>query len=193
MRRPVRDALQFLVFVSCTLAARSSVADHYVVPTGSMIPTVLVEDHVVVNHLAYDVHLPFTNMSLWAHGTPARGDVVTLTSPEDGKRLLKRVVAVPGDEVRVRNGRLMIGGQLAAMDAQGREILGPVVHAVRLTAGGGRDFGPAVVPSGRYLVMGDNRGESHDGRMFGFVDRTAITGRAIGVFWRSDGLAWQPL
>jgi signal peptidase I len=193
MRRFAKDLLRLTGFVVCLCAARSSLADHYVVPTGSMRPTVLPGDRVLVNHVAYDVRAPFVGRSLAHTGDPERGDVVTLTSPENGDRLLKRVVAVPGDLVSVRGGRIAIAGVTAPIDAESRETLGRVVHGVRLTQRGGADFGPVLVPAGKYLLLGDNRGESRDGRSFGFVDRDAITGRAIGVFWRDGAPAWGSL
>lgn len=193
MRRLSRDLIRLLGFAVCFLAARSSLADHYVVPTGSMQPTVLPGDRIIVNHLAYDVRVPFVGASLARSGDVERGDVVTLTSPENGDRLLKRVVAVPGDLVTVRNGRITIGATAAPIDRDAQEALGDVVHGVRLTRSGGPDFGPTIVPAGEYLVMGDNRGESHDGRSFGLVPRSAITGRAFAVLWRAGMPAWQRL
>jgi signal peptidase I len=197
-----RDALATLGFFLALFAARSSLADHYYVPTGSMIPTVSIGDRVVVSKLAYALRLPFTDVRLTTGGTPARGDVVVLRSPEDGTTLLKRVVAVPGDDVAVWGGRLWINGALvptvaapgqAVPDAVYEERLGATGHAVRLTAGGGPDFGPTRVGPDQILVLGDNRGESHDGRAFGLVDRGAVLGKVLGVWMRDGRLTWHAL
>ena len=192
----LREALSLLVFVAALAAARSSLADHYHVPTGSMIPTVAIGDHVVVNKLAYGLRLPFTGQTVINFGGPVRGDVVVLDSPEDGITLLKRVVAVPGDQVEVHGGMLSINGKLVPMQLDHgtlTERLGDHPHQLRLTRGGGYDYGPVVVGKDKFLVLGDNRGESHDGRAFGLVERHAIFGRALAVWMRDGGLCWRRL
>ena len=98
-RRPLRELTSVLAAAAVALVTRSSLADHYVVPTGSMLPTVQLEDHVVVSKLAYGVHIPLLNGYVTHFGGPARGDVVVLTAPDTGTVLLKRVAAVPGDRV----------------------------------------------------------------------------------------------
>jgi signal peptidase I len=196
-RRPLlRDFVGILVTMAVVLVARQSFADHYVVPTGSMEPTVQVRDHVLVEKAAYGVQLPLGGGYVATFDGPARGDVVVLTSPVDGMTLLKRVVAVPGDSVEVRSGELVLGGRPVPVHTDGGatyEDLGAVPHRVILDDGGGPDFGPVTVPAGKYLVMGDHRGDSFDGRMFGFVPREAIFGRAVGVIWRGGAPTWAPL
>lgn len=197
----LRDGVSILIALGVVTFARSSLADHYHVPTGSMIPTVAVQDRVLVDKLAYGLRLPLTDVYLLRFDGPSRGDVVVLESPEDGLVLLKRVVAVPGDRVEVRGGALILDGREVpttidpARPGGDRfiEELGGHAHAVELTSGGGPTFGPTVVPPDRYLVMGDNRGNSHDGRMFGFVKRSSILGRAAAVFFRQGALRWIPL
>ena len=196
-RRPLlRDLVGMLVTAALVLVARQSLADHYVVPTGSMEPTVQVRDHVLVEKAAYGLQLPLLGY-VASFGGPARGDVVVLTSPVDGATLLKRVVALPGDTVEVRGGQLLLGGRAVPVHDEGAatwESLGArAPHPLELGDGGGPDFGPVVVPAGHYLVMGDHRGDSYDGRMFGFVARDAIFGRAVGVIWRGGKPAWAPL
>jgi signal peptidase I len=183
------------VFALIFLSARSSLADHYLVPTGSMQPTVEIDDHILVNKAAYGLRVPFSSAYVARFAGPAVGDVVVLDSPEVDKVLLKRVVGVPGSVVEVAGGRIRIDGKLAPVEQRGNELyeqLGHADHALRLTRGGGPDWGPITIPADRYLVMGDNRGDSHDGRAFGLVSREAILGRALGVFWRS-GLTWDGL
>jgi signal peptidase I len=197
-RRGLREAATVMAFMATLLAARSSLADHYFVPTGSMIPTVEIGDRVLVNKAAYGLRMPFTGWSIVARRAPGRGDVVVLRSPEDGITLLKRVIAGPGDLVSVLNGQVWINGQRASLPqvAPGPvavEQLGAAVHAIRLTRGGGADYGPVRVGPDQYLVMGDNRGESHDGRSFGLVTRDAILGKAFAVWLRDGRPTWRPL
>ncbi len=180
---------------------RSAVADWNDVPSGSMKPTILEGDRIVVNKLAYDLKVPFTRLRIARWESPRRGDIVVLFSPEDGKRLVKRVVGVPGDRLALRNDRLFINGKPAAYgpldgievrDFQraerpvrmlATEKLGDRVHPVMITpeVPAMRFFGPVQVPQGQYFVMGDNRDESGDSRVFGFVREDAIVGRATAV------------
>lgn len=164
------------------LSARSTLADHYVVPTGSMKPTVEIKDRVFVNKLAYGIHIPFIRPYMINFDGPRRGDVVVLDSPVDDVVLLKRVVAEPGDLVSVTGGKISIGGQEQTPS-----------HRIFLTQGGGQDLPEQKVPEGHYLVMGDNRGESFDGRYFGFVERDRIRGKAIAVYWSDGAFAWRKL
>lgn len=192
-RRSLRELSSVLAAAAVALVARSSFADHYVVPSGSMLPTVQLQDHVVVSKLAYGVHVPLLPGYLAQFGGPARGDVVVLTAPDTGIVLLKRVVALPGDRVRIHDGRLELNGQDVAVeerDGVSYEALGARPHPLELEAGGGPDLGPSIVPEGRYLVLGDNRGNSRDGRYFGWVDRDAILGHVEGVLFRGSRLTW---
>jgi signal peptidase I len=194
------------------MAAKSAIADINPVPSGSMEPTVLPGDVVFVNKLAYDLKVPFTTTHLAHWADPARGDVVVCFSPDDGTRLIKRVVAEPGDTIELRNETLLINGQPLAysplsenaagvrhLEADERrsaflaaEKLGRHDHAVmvlpRLPAL--RTFGPISIPAGSYFVMGDNRDNSHDSRFFGVVARDQIVGRAQGVFVSADLHHW---
>jgi len=160
-----------------------------------MQPTVEISDRIIVNKAAYGLRVPFTSTYATHFDGPKIGDVVVLRSPEDGDILLKRVVAIPGTTVEVRDGHVRLDDQPAQIEQHGErwiEDLAGTLHDVRLTHGGGPDFGPTTIPRGRYLVMGDNRGDSHDGRSFGLVERDAIVGRAIAVYWRA-GFVWEPL
>jgi signal peptidase I len=189
------DLSAIVIAVLVVFSARHSLADHYYVPTGSMIPSVEIGDRVWVSKASYSLRIPFTQLGLKT-GAPDRGDVVVLESPDDGSTLLKRVAAVPGDSVAVRRGRLELNGTpvLVTTDAgQLRETHGSATHPLRLDAGGGPSFGPVVVPPGHYLVLGDNRGNSRDGRMFGFVAEEAMMGRVGGTYFRGGRLHFQRL
>jgi signal peptidase I len=191
-----RDVVTLLGASVVFLFARGSFADHYRIPTGSMEPTVDVGDQVCVNKLAYGLRLPVSNTYLTRSPGPARGDVVVLSSPDDGQVLLKRVVALPGDVVSVRDGHLSIDGAAVPVieqDGSVIEELGAHAHALDTDFGGGPDFGPVRVPDGRVLVLGDNRGNSRDGRYFGWVARNALLGRAVAVCVRDGRPVWRPL
>jgi signal peptidase I len=165
LRSRVRSFVQLAVFVAISFVVRASFADHYRVPSGSMEPTVRVGDHVLVNKAAYGIRIPATTTYLVRGAEPARGDVVVLEGIEDPPIvLLKRVVAIGGDVVEVKDGYVFIDGTLT--DAR---------------AHGGPDFGPARVPQGHVLVLGDNRSNSRDGRTFGFVPIDRVLGRVAGV------------
>jgi signal peptidase I len=192
--------LSFLFMLLAVGSFRTALADWYDVPTGSMEPTIVVGDRIVVNKLAYDVRLPLVGTRLLTVGDPARGEIVICRSPADGTRLVKRVVAVPGDVIEMRQSRLLINGEPVAYrdappgagrvlgeeaadrifwieDLTGRE------HVVAITPAQPalRDFGPVAVPEGRYFMMGDNRDNSGDSRHFGYVDRADISGRVLGI------------
>jgi signal peptidase I len=165
MRSRPRSLVQLAVFVAVSVVVRASFADHYRVPSGSMEPTVMVGDHVLVNKAAYGLRVPTTTTYALRIAEPMRGDVVVLEGIEDPPIvLLKRVVAVGDDVVEVKDGWVFIDGTLADDRAHG-----------------GPDFGPTRVPRGHVLVLGDNRGNSRDGRTFGFVPIDRVLGRVVGV------------
>lgn len=191
-RKIGRDILSLLIFLGVALSARASLADHYVVPTGSMIPTVHEGDRVFVSKAAYGFRIPLSATWLARWSQPERGDVVVLQSPVEDVVLLKRVVAVGGDEVRVQGGRLFLNGK-PVVTSDTEEQLGGKTHKLSLKSGGGPDFGPENVPKGMVLVMGDNRGNSKDGRMFGFVDERSVLGKAVSIYLRDGSLVWDEL
>lgn len=192
------------LFLLLMVAFRSSFADIYQVPTGSMKPTVVEGDRVLTDKMAYDLRVPFTNLVLWHRSDPRRGDIVTLYSPEDDMRLLKRVVGVPGDVVALHDDVLYINGvaqaDLPPVAREGADLpdaaayvfkqenLAGHVHAVMFDPGRPalRNFAPVTVPAGEYFVMGDNRDNSKDSRYIGFIEERAISGRAFAVWYSLD-------
>jgi signal peptidase I len=193
--RILHDWIPSLVLISFMLIARSTLADHYYVPSGSMEPTLMPGDHVVVNKSAYGLRVPFTNQVIALQENPQRGEVVIFDSPENDVRLIKRVVAVGGDKVSVIKGRVVINGQfLVTPQNPIIEVYGSREARLNLADGGGPDLPELQVPQDHVLVLGDHRGNSHDGRFFGTVPVGELYGRATGVFLRqSDGLIWQSL
>ncbi|MEM9403448.1 MAG: signal peptidase I [Pseudomonadota bacterium] len=191
-RRILREALSLAGLIILVLAARSSLADHYYVPSGSMEHTLQVGDRVVVDKRAYGLRLPFTLSRLLPGETVERGAVVIFDSPLSGKRLIKRIVAVGGDEVRLVDGRLTIN-DIALAGNGDIERFGSRIAALKLDNGGGPDVS-GTIPSGMLLAVGDHRGNSLDGRRFGLVPERAIYGRAVAVYYRrGDGITWRPL
>ncbi|MFO3707149.1 signal peptidase I [Xanthomonas codiaei] len=187
-----KELLPLLVMLVLLTAARSSFANHYQVPTGSMQPTLQPGDRVVVDMHAYGWRLPLSNHVLIEGAHPQRGEVAVFDSPRDGTRLIKRVVAVAGDRVDLHDGHLSINGQpLQIGDDPTRERFGTRMAQLGLDAGGGPDLQDVQVPAGKLLVVGDHRGNSLDGRYFGFVDAASVYGKAVAVYYRrGDGLEW---
>lgn len=194
----ISELVSLAVVLAAVTAARSSLADHYYVPSGSMEYSLMPGDRVVVNKTAYGFRIPLTKIDLFGSSTPARGEIAVFDSPEDGKtRLIKRIVAIGGDHVSVVDGRLSINGQ-ALGDRQveqfgERQALLNLTTQLTYNHGGGPNF-EADVPPGMVLAMGDHRGNSNDGRKFGFIDERELFGRAIAVYYRrGEGFTWKPL
>lgn len=174
---------------------RSAVADWSHVPTGSMKPTIMEGDRVVINKLAYDLKVPFTMINVWKWGSPERGDVIVFFSPVEGKRFVKRVVGVPGDRVAVVNNQVIINGIPQPVNTEGltvdlplktiitEEQLGKVTHSIMLSPATPTPerTNEILVPPGSYFVMGDNRDNSFDSRYFGCIKESSIIGKAVAV------------
>jgi len=197
-----RDYREAIVFLSLMLCFRSAWADWVTVPTGSMNPTILEGDRLLVDKHAFGLRVPFTLIHLTSGEDPARGDIVVFDSPNDGTSLVKRVVGVPGDTVELTGEILRVNGKeahyadgdtaalnglLTETAAQNPVLLreagfGPSHHILLLPAREGlASFGPVTVPAGNYVMLGDNRDNSADSRYFGFVPRRNIVGRATRV------------
>lgn len=192
-RRFFREWIQPLAVTALVLGSfRSAVADWNDVPSGSMRPTVLEGERVFVNRAAYDLKVPFTTWRVASWGDPARGDVVVLISPHDGRLLLKRVVGIPGDRIELKANHLVVNGTAADYADTGRpdgestvirETVGARTHFIELAPypSSASTFGPLTVPADRYLMMGDNRDNSFDSRFFGLVPRSEILGQVTRV------------
>lgn len=186
-----RENKTFLLFVVLMCVFRSAVADWNEVPTGSMKPTIVEGDRILVNKLAYDVRVPFTHISMLKLSDPARGDVIIFDSSVSNKRLVKRVVGVPGDTIELNDNVLTVNGEqlnyktvsseIYTVDKQ-EDLLG-VAHSVRVGRLGSSlsSFSAIKVPVGHYLALGDNRDNSADSRVIGFVPRNEIVGRTKSV------------
>lgn len=184
----------FILFLGLMFIFRSAFADWNTVPTGSMKPTILEGDRIAVNKLAYDLHVPFSHISLIKLADPARGDIVVFDSKVSDKRLVKRVIGLPGDTVSMNNNQLTINGKTLDYSATNNagdstENLMGVNHIVRISSTTNHSFAnfPSVtVPANHYLVLGDNRDKSADSRVIGFVPREEIVGRSRDVIMSSN-------
>ena len=196
-----------IIFLSVMILFRSAIADWNQVPTGSMKPTILEGDRVVVNKLAYDLKVPFTTWHLAEWGDPTRGEIVTFYSPDDEKLLIKRVMGVPGDVIKMRNNQLYINDIPATYSRLSVDVVNQLdyyqrsnhaffnekiqsmEHSVMLKPSPPNDFnsfGPIEIPSDMYMMLGDNRDNSRDSRKIGLVSRDRITGRAHTVAFSVD-------
>lgn len=212
MNKWIRENRGFIVFLLLFGVFRTAIADWNPIPSGSMRPNLLEGDVVFVDRVAYDLKLPLTDVILAHLGDPRRGDIVTFTSPADGKRLIKRLVALPGDVVEMRDKKLLINGVQAdykVLDAS-TEPMGngtslPVLHLTERLGEEQRaiqwlpelsqasNFGPVAIPSGQYLMLGDNRDNSADSRYIGFVPRRDLIGRAERILVSAAILDnWKP-
>jgi signal peptidase I len=190
-----------LVALIIATSFKSAIADWNVVPTGSMKPTIMEGDRIFVNKLAYDLKVPYTTWHIAEWRDPKRGDIVVFYSPADGKRLVKRVVGIPGDSIAMRNNRLIINGKEVGYESAdylknddlsigGRadrhnfiENLNGIKHPVMITPQqpSPRSFRPMIVPEGHFFMLGDNRDNSADSRYFGHVERSQIVGQATMI------------
>lgn len=212
MRTFLRNHRGLLIFMFCLGLFRTAVADWNPVPTGSMRPTILEGDVVLVNRLAWDLKIPLTDYSLMRLGEPQRGDIATFSSPKDGTRLIKRIIGLPGDQIELRNKRLYVNGQAADYDnmqlatealaddrfveaSRWAETVEGHAHAVQFLPfrNAMENFGPVTVPADHFFMMGDNRDNSEDSRYIGFVPRNLLIGHAGHILVSADiKHGWKP-
>ena len=183
-----------LIAVILALFIRTFVVQAFKIPSGSMKPTLLVGDHILVNKFIYGVKLPFSDITLIPVKDPKRGDIVVFEFPEDPKKdFIKRVIAVAGDTVQIRNKKVYINDK--PMDDPYGTHLDP--HSIRGEARPRDNFGPVTVPAKSLFVMGDNRDHSYDSRFWGFVNLPAVKGKAFIMYWSWDkentGIRWRRL
>ncbi|RMG27493.1 MAG: signal peptidase I [Gammaproteobacteria bacterium] len=196
----------FFPVILAVLVLRSFVAEPFRIPSGSMMPTLLVGDFILVNKFTYGLRLPVLNVKVVPLHEPRRGDVVVFRYPEDPSvDYIKRVVGLPGDHVSYHGKVLRINGKLMSQEPVGTfigtgaslpssgaleriEDLDGVRHRILVHPGALSREGDWVVPPGKYFVMGDNRDNSRDSRYFGFVPEENLIGKAF-VIWMN----WDPV
>ena len=190
-----KQLVTFLVLMSIF---RSAIADWYSVPTGSMQPTIKEGDRIIVNKMAYDLRLPFTDISLTSLDSPKRGEIIVFESKTANLRLIKRIVGLPGDIVSMHNEVITINGQQLTLkvlddnqvtnDASKlnyfSETIGKINHRINIDDTASNlmsNFSAVTVPKGHYLVLGDNRRHSADSRVYGFVPHQELRGKATAI------------
>ena len=197
LKRFWKDNRQLVVFIVLMSVFRSAVADWYTVPTGSMQPTIKEGDRIIVNKMAYDLRVPFSQTSIVRTGEPERGEIIVFESEAAQNRLIKRVIGLPGDEVSLKNEVLFINGeklsyQVTTQDEEqlfANETINDFTHKIRIEKNGNdqfSNFNTVIVPEDHYLVMGDNRRNSADSRAYGFVPRSELKGKATSVAFSLD-------
>lgn len=200
----IEYAKSFFPVLLIVLVLRSFLVEPFQIPTGSMIPSLLVGDFVLVNKYAYGLRLPVIGTKIVDIDDPQRGEVMVFIHPQEGKYYIKRVVGLPGDTIRYEDKNLYINGELIdkeyvediTVDTQigdlpgtlYTEILGGVEHATQHIDGVGsrRTRTTWVIPNGQYFMMGDNRDNSFDSREWGTVPEANIVGKAIAVWMHKE-------
>ncbi|WP_018984758.1 signal peptidase I [Salinimonas chungwhensis] len=176
-----------ITFVILLFCVRSSLADWYHIPSGSMLPTIEIGDRIFVNKAAYRLDIPFTDIHIGEQIYPERGDIVVFDSASAGQLLIKRVIGLPGDRIAMHNNTLTINGQRISYrshnDGRATEILPGLSHRLQFDGRANRfsSFTEVTVPDGMLLVLGDNRNHSADSRVHGFVPVSELKGKAISV------------
>lgn len=178
----LRDWAEALIFaLLLALFIRSFVVQAFKIPSGSMLETLQIGDHLLVNKFLYGIKIPFTDTIVVSVSDPEFGDVVVFEYPLDpSKDYIKRVIGLPGDEIEVLDNRVVRNGE--PVDEPYLSGLPPKGPLPRVR------FGPVKVPEGKYFMLGDNRNNSMDSRYWGFVDRSAIVGKAWRIYWSWAGI-----
>lgn len=209
----VEYARSFFPIVLIVLVLRSFLAEPFRIPSGSMMPTLLVGDFILVNKFTYGIRLPVINKKVFPLNEPARGDIVVFRYPKDPSvDYIKRVIGLPGDRIVYDNKKLYVNDQPVNYVSLGRyegvgqgqdmtgaehllENLTGVEHSVLVRNEAVSAEGVYVVPEGSYFVMGDNRDNSNDGRYWGFVPEQNLVGKAFFIWmswdWQHKGLGLE--
>jgi len=210
----VREYIEAIgIAILLALVIRTFVIQAFTIPSGSMMDTLLVGDYILVNKFLYGAEVPFTGWHLPGLRQPRRGDIVVFKYPLDEKRdFIKRIAAVPGDELIIRENQVLINGRPIRESYVKRGTAGFVPPRYLSDRGFGEpclaqaaavaekypdQFGPIVIPRGYYFVMGDNRDNSQDSRYWGCLKREHIRGKAFMIYWSWNGddgwLRWRRL
>ncbi len=209
----VEYAHSFFPIVFIVLILRSFVAEPFRIPSGSMMPTLLIGDFILVNKFTYGIRVPVLNNKIVEMNLPERGDIVVFRFPKQPSvDYIKRVVGLPGDRVAYHNKKVYLNGKLIKLTSQGRyegvgqgqnmtgaehlvEDLTGVDHSILINHGTPSVEGVFVVPDGQYFVMGDNRDNSNDSRYWGFVPEQNLVGKAFFIWmswdWHHQGVGFD--
>lgn len=209
----VEYARSFFPVVLIVLLLRSFLVEPFRIPSGSMMPTLLIGDFILVNKFTYGVRLPVLNNKVIELGEPERGDIVVFRYPKDPKvDYIKRVIGLPGDRISYFNKRVFVNGKPAKQVSLGRyqgmgqgtnmsgaeqllEDLAGVEHSILISRSMPSMEGVFVVPEGHYFVMGDNRDNSNDSRYWGTVPEENLVGKAFFIWmnwdWQNKGVGFD--
>jgi len=200
----VEYSRSFFPVLLIVLLLRSFVAEPFRIPSGSMMPTLLVGDFILVNKFAYGLRLPVVYTELLEMGEPSRGDVAVFRFPKNpSEDYIKRIVGLPGDHIAYYDKKLYVNGQLMEQEPIGiyrgegsgrvmngarrlEEHLDPVVHDILIRPNHPNVEGDYRVPEGHYFVLGDNRDNSNDSRFWGFVPEDYLVGKAFVIWMNWD-------
>jgi len=185
----IRENIEAIIIaVLLALVIRTFIVQAFKIPSGSMLPTLQIGDHILVSKFIYGVKMPFTGATLIPISNPKANDIVVFQFPKNPELdYIKRVIAVGGDKVEIRDKKIFINDK-PFEDLHG-VFKDPLIHPANFDP---RDnFGPTKVPEGKIFAMGDNRDNSFDGRFWGFVDLKAVRGKAWVIYWSWD--VQQPL
>lgn len=209
-KRSLANSLPLIYLITALLALRWTIVEPYVVPTGSMEPTLKTGDRLYASKCAYDVRFPFTESVLFRTGEVKRGDVILFRAPRDPSvTYVKRAVGIPGDKLEFREGVLFVNGQQIAKDIYPtRDLMYDIEHEGRkrlyvenltgkrhyvildsyFDSAPSRSLVEITVPTGHYFAVGDNRDNSYDSRAWGFVPEENLKGKALFIWYSS----WDP-
>jgi signal peptidase I len=185
MNKKVKEyAEAIIIAILIAVFIRTFVVQAFKIPSGSMKPTLQIGDHILVNKFVYGVKIPFVRSTLIPIGQPKRGDIVVFIYPQDrDKDFIKRVIALGGDTVEIRNKEILING-VRYEDNHGVYVDSTIFPGAMQP----RDnMGPVTVPEGSIFVMGDNRDQSYDSRFWGFVELKDVQGEAFMIYWSWNG------
>lgn len=190
--------LSFIFPILLVLTVRWALIEPFIIPSGSMIPTLLVNDHILVSKYSFGLKVPFTNHWLIRWAQPQRGDVLVFRYPPNPDVFyIKRLIGLPGDEIVLNDGRIKINGEPLKLEPTQiadaspnhhyfNETIGSKQHVVRFVTMLSDMENKIVVPGGSYFFMGDNRDESSDSREWGFVDEKLLIGKAVFIWLSCD-------
>ena len=169
-----------IIAILIAVVIRTFIVQAYKIPSRSMVPTLLVGDHLLVNKFIYGVKIPVIRRIIVPITDPKRGDIIVFIYPNDRtKDYIKRVIGVGGDKIEIKNKNIFINDQpyKDAFGIYSDDTTYPAIMQPR------DNFGPVTVPRGSLFVMGDNRDESADSRFWGFVDLKDVEGKALLIYW----------
>jgi signal peptidase I len=176
----VEYAEAIIIAILIAFFIRTFIVQAFKIPSGSMKPTLLIGDHILVNKFIYGVKIPFIRKNLISISEPKRGDVIVFIYPEDrSKDFIKRVIGVGGDTIEIRNKKIFLNG-LPFQDTHGVYVDDFIIPG---TIQPRDNFGPMTVPKGAVFTMGDNRDQSYDSRFWGVVDLKDVLGKAFIMYW----------